>query len=334
MIVVSYQFFLSAMSSPRFNRKKVLGSTTVILMSIIIVFVSCYVIFLHSNIHSSSTDEIYTELRKPKLRRNEPMVIKYLFNSTQELEKLRTYIEEEKNIIKNMRQSKIVISRDESAIQHTDRLKNLTRCYLLLQYGPPPYIVEMKLQFPKVMIDRLDTLKDTNGQKVIVIELAPLEYIPYAVYTFLEIVRSFKGGDFSRNAHHVLQAEIRAHFRGGMVYMEYDRRYPHVKHTLGFAGRGGGNAIYINTVDNSVSHGPGTDRGGKDPEADTNFGKIVHGNDIVYLMQKQTGSKNGNGFIDGKENFIQILSLSLTTPVSVDFLNGNNPAYSRCLYSY
>ena len=99
--------------------------------------------------------------------------------------------------------------------------------------------------------------------------------------------------------------------------MEYDRRYPHLKHTMGFAGRGGGNAFYINTIDNSKNHGPGTDRGGKDPEADTNFGRIIEGEDVVYLMKKQPGGEGSpNGFVKGKENFIEIQSLKLITPTA------------------
>ncbi len=43
----------------------------------------------------------------------------------------------------------------------------------------------------------------------------------------------------------------------------YFDSYPHEKYTLGFAGRGGGNAFYINTENNTMTHGPGTDRGGK-----------------------------------------------------------------------
>lgn len=173
----------------------------------------------------------------------------------------------------------------------------------------------MKLKFPQVMIDLNDKLNATAGYATIVIELAPFEILPHAVYTFLEIIRTYKRGEFHRNAGHVLQAQVSADFQGGVVYMEYDRRYPHQKHTLGYAGRGGGNAIYINTINNTMNHGPGTDRGGKDPESDTNFGKIISGEEVVYWMQKQPGHKGSkSGFVSGSENMIKILSFTLISP--------------------
>ena len=33
--------------------------------------------------------------------------------------------------------------------------------------------------------------------------------------------------------------------------------YRHEKYSFGFAGRGGGNALYINTENNTMTHGPG-----------------------------------------------------------------------------
>ncbi len=90
-------------------------------------------------------------------------------------------------------------------------------------------------------------------------------------------------------------------------------RYPHEKYTLGFAGRGGGNAIYFSTLNNTMTHGPGTDRGGKDPEADSCFGRVLAGSGgehTVWSMQKQPGAK-GAGFVSDNENHIKIVSLKL-----------------------
>jgi hypothetical protein len=98
--------------------------------------------------------------------------------------------------------------------------------------------------------------------------------------------------------------------------MEYDRRYPHEKYTLGFAGRGGGNGFYISVENNTMAHGPGTDRGGKDPEADTVFGRILpesNGVEIVQQMKRQPGGVKPNGFINDQTNFIEITALKLLT---------------------
>lgn len=61
-------------------------------------------------------------------------------------------------------------------------------------------------------------------------------------------------------------------------------------------------------------HGPGTDRGGKDPESDTVFGRILptsNGISIVEQMKKQPGGSKPNGFINDPSNFIEILSLKM-----------------------
>ena len=63
----------------------------------------------------------------------------------------------------------------------------------------------MSLVFPDSMPD-IDT---TGRDGRIVIELGPLEYVPYSVYIFLEVVRTFKSGAFHRMAGHVTQALVR-----------------------------------------------------------------------------------------------------------------------------
>jgi hypothetical protein len=128
-------------------------------------------------------------------------------------------------------------------------------------------------------------------------------------------------GDFilsplSKSITHLSQSNIEAEYQGGVAFMEYDRRYPHEKYTLGFAGRGGANGFYISVENNTMAHGPGTDRGGKDPEADTVFGRVLpesNGVEIVQQMKKQPGGSKPNGFIHGAANMIDIISLKLLT---------------------
>jgi hypothetical protein len=95
---------------------------------------------------------------------------------------------------------------------------------------------------------------------------------------------------------------------------------------LGYAGRGGSSEFYISSVNNTSAHGPGTDRGGKDPEADSLFGRIIpntHGEEIVEFMRKQPGKSNSNGFIQEGEHHIHILSMKLLvrTPSSPETCN-------------
>lgn len=123
--------------------------------------------------------------------------------------------------------------------------------------------------------------------------------------------------------------------------MEYDRRYPHEKYTLGFAGRGGTNAFYISIENNTMAHGPGTDRGGKDPEADTVFGRILQQSDgieIVQHMKKQPGGAKPNGFISDQQNFIAIDSLRLLSQREVrdvlEMFSSSKPITSRNCHEY
>ena len=158
----------------------------------------------------------------------------------------------------------------------------------------------------------------------IVVEMAPTALVPYSVYNFLEIVRRFKSGAFHRNAGHVLQAMANLgppasafdRFTGGgsMAFQEYHPGYPHKKFTLGYAGRPGGPAFYVSTVDNSVNHGPASQ--GSKTEADACFGRLhdEESEATVRRMQKQPGAEKGLGFVSGQNNFIVISSLRVLSP--------------------
>jgi cyclophilin family peptidyl-prolyl cis-trans isomerase len=78
--------------------------------------------------------------------------------------------------------------------------------------------------------------------------------------------------------------------------------------TLFWAGRPGGPEFYISTQNNKGNHGPGSQ--GSDTEADSCFGKIVEGLDVVKRMQKQPGA-GPMGFITNADNYIRIKELSL-----------------------
>lgn len=93
-----------------------------------------------------------------------------------------------KTSVRAMRWAKTVMSRNETAILQTTRLQNVTRCFLLSRYGPGPYFVEMTLEFPEVMMEEVEGLKETEAIRTIVIEMAPIEWLPHAVFT---VTRSF-----------------------------------------------------------------------------------------------------------------------------------------------
>lgn len=57
-------------------------------------------------------------------------------------------------------------------------------------------------------------------------------------------------------------------------------------------GRPGGPEFYISTVSNVDNHGPGSQ--GSRTEADSCFGKVYAGEDVVKRMQRQPGGARGN----------------------------------------
>jgi len=161
----------------------------------------------------------------------------------------------------------------------------------------------MHLQFPDIMVPG-----DTKF-KELVIQLAPLDLMPYAVYKFLQIVNSWKGGSFHRNAGHVLQAQV-TDSQESLAFQEYHPQFPHVKYTLGFAGRPGGPAFYISTVDNTHNHGPASQ--GSSSEADSCFGEIqAPFRETVDAMQAQPGAEDPYGFIEAQENWILIKNFTV-----------------------
>jgi cyclophilin family peptidyl-prolyl cis-trans isomerase len=169
----------------------------------------------------------------------------------------------------------------------------------------------MKLTFPKTMNDYEKAGPDGR----IIIEMAPIELVPYCVYYFLELVTHFKGGSFHRFAGHVLQAMASGdNTMGGgggkgLAFQEYHPDNPHKLLTLGYAGRPGGPAFYISTIDNTRNHGPASQN--SKTEADGCFGRIYSGEEVVNRMKKQPGTTKPSGFVNNKENFIKIESLKL-----------------------
>jgi hypothetical protein len=184
--------------------------------------------------------------------------------------------------LRNLKRNGAVMETDPTALEKIAAVQVEIRKLLVLKYGPPPYRVAMKLTFPESMPDFAEAGKDGT----IIVEMGPIEYVPYCVYFFLSVVDNFKGGSFHRNAGHVLQAMVNAN-GPGLAWQEYSPKFPHVQYTLGYAGRPGGPAFYISTVDNKENHGPASQ--GSPTEADGCFGKIFKGIDIVKRMQKQPG---------------------------------------------
>lgn len=240
---------------------------------------------------------------KASLRSNDVKTAPPREFSESELVKLLTLQVEKVRRLKS--EQHLVMETDPLAIAEIAVLQNLAREYVVHHYGPEPYIVEMVVSYPASM-QRMDPSMPAQG--VIKVRLAPLEYMPYAVYYFLDIVSNWKGGAFHRRAGHVLQAMVHAK-QTGLAFQEYSPSFPHQQFTLGFAGRPGGPEFYISILDNTENHGPGSQ--GSNTEADTCFGIIEEGLDVVQQMKKQPGAHPPSGFISPPEHYIKIPTLRL-----------------------
>lgn len=86
-------------------------------------------------------------------------------------------------------QEHIVMEKDENAKIEIVKLQDMLRKLLRMQYGPGPYRVEMKLQFPQSMAQPV-----LPQEQSIIIDLAPVNLVPYSVYYFLELVKHWKVG--------------------------------------------------------------------------------------------------------------------------------------------
>jgi len=226
-----------------------------------------------------------------------------------DLEALRNKAVENVAAVRAMKQRGIVMETDSEAKVLIAKTQDALRALLRKEYGGDgPYYVQMDLTFPASMPDF-----EKNGPSgSITIEMAPIALVPYVVYYFLEMVKNFKSGAFHRNAGHVLQAMYYLQDgaeRGGLAWQEYDPGFPHKKYTMGYAGRPGGPAFYISTVDNTDNHGPASQ--GSKTEADGCFGRVVRGRDVVKRMMKQPGKSKPNGFVDDSKHFIRITSLRI-----------------------
>lgn len=213
--------------------------------------------------------------------------------------------------IRNMKKNGIVMETDSVALGKISILQDELRIFIKENYGSPPYKIEMTLKFPYIMTE----YESQDPYETITFQLAPIEYVPYSVFYFLEyILPSFTGGNFKRNAPHVLQAKLEMNKEiKPFAFQEYNPNYTHKEYTLGFAGRPStAGHIYISSRNNSRNHGPGSQ--GSKTEADAIIGEIIGGEhdiDIIKRMRTQPGASEKNGFVQDPNNFISIQKITL-----------------------
>lgn len=175
---------------------------------------------------------------------------------------------------------------------------------VLEKFGPGPHRVKFEIDFHP------DEIPEGNGTSFI-IEMAPLDLMPYTVNFFLQQVSHglLNGCSFHRNARHVVQggpvtnhlnpgANLRKPFKdaelASVAFQEYHPDFPHKKYTLGYAGRPGGPDFYVSTQNNIRNHGPGGQASyAIKSEADPCFAKVVEGFDTVDRMHTLSVQQGG-----------------------------------------
>ena len=171
------------------------------------------------------------------------------------------------------------------------------------RFGPGPHKVEITLEYPQ--IQKRDW---PQVSKTIVVLLASLDQMPHTVSFFLTQVhhKLWDGIPLQSNADHIFHFEAPGptkaedgtesdskqmrKFRDSeldkLSFQEYNADHPHKQYTIGFAGRPGGTALYINKKDNTLIHGPGGQpNNNMHPEADPCFGTIVEGLDVIREIE-------------------------------------------------
>lgn len=202
--------------------------------------------------------------------------------------------------VRAIKKTGVIMETDPASLKATGALQAVARKLIVAKYGPPPYRVQVDLEFPATIPDFATGGKDG----MIMIELAPIELIPVSVFTFLEVSRSWVRGAFHRNANHVLQVQaVSSEIHQHLPFQEYSKDFPHKKGTTGYCGRPSGPCWYVSILDNTRNHGPGSQQQKNPNEADANFGTIVEGFDDVV---PRIHSIQQDGWLDEK-NQIKII---------------------------
>jgi len=183
------------------------------------------------------------------------------------------------------------------------------------RYGPGPHFV----RFEVVFMNQLENFRITNyagssweqhgiQKSNFTLELASLDIMPHSVNLFLDMIdqKLWDETVFVHNAEHVLEASPTTFYNGqskrhlfkekgtsNVVFQEYSDRYPHLKYTVGFAGRPGGPDFYISTQDNAKFHAPGGQKRlhlleGGEPC----FGRVVDGFSVVDKMIRDSNEED------------------------------------------
>jgi len=193
-------------------------------------------------------------------------------------------------------------------------LQERSKNAVIEKFGAGPHQVRFRLKTTQFNRDHHDFIapdgtkdfsslvqqKSLSIIKEFVVETVPLDESPHAVHLFLDLVHRKLWNDsvFLHNdevehlmaaapvhykTHNLKSDELDALPFQKLGFPEYSANHPHKKYTLGFAGVGP--TFYINTMDNSKTHGPGgQEHHALKSDADPCFGTIVAGREVIETL--------------------------------------------------
>lgn len=178
----------------------------------------------------------------------------------------------------------------------------------------------------------IDVLKEGGKRSLqsFIVETAPVELMPASIHMFLDMISAgiwdntvflhheevehvVAAAHVDANTQQVRLNEISKIGWIGLGYPEYSDSFKHKQYTLGFAGVGPN--FYINTLDNSIDHGPGGQLHHTLPsDADPCFAKVVEGfnvvDDLIRLgsLKNNTKGQGKHPWIDASHSSTRIVS--------------------------
>jgi len=260
------------------------------------------------------------QVRVDSLESRKKMLEQNLHSTQQQLESVRAIEASSKAevlALSDRHQAKIMELIDHKK-KMREAIQRLSLQQLREKFGPGPHRVELVLDYPpdSNIADGKDAGRE--GGNHVVFEMAPETEMPHSVYWFLEQVSRglYDGASFHINQDHVVQAgpvgnwltppntHLYERFKESgyesVLFQEYNKKVPHYKYTVGYAGRPGGPDFYISTMNNVQNHGPKQQHVtyGDDPEdADPCIAKVVEGIDTVERLHRADVHPGGPGKI-------------------------------------
>jgi hypothetical protein len=146
-------------------------------------------ISITNSISSSNEKKITAHLRSEEEKPQQPLTVPVPPQLASDIDLEQQLHNQEEKVRHMKNQLHVVMETDPDAKAEISLLQSLSRKYVLDKYGAEPYNVEMRVHFPQSMQQAEPNLS-TDGR--ILINLAPLQYLPYTVYYFLQVVDSFK----------------------------------------------------------------------------------------------------------------------------------------------